>query len=377
MGLGGCDDPGEPVVASSKKHRGTPNVVPDQRVPRCQQTSWRFTINTTRDLPQGKPLRAEGTEQEGQPAIDPQAQADLVDAAVREWLPLNARDMEPRVREKIEPTVRACVEAAAPHTVQTARRMLRVSFGAFEWALAELGTTNRETVCHPDNVDHYVSEVNGHRSIGWQREANRTLEQVGRAVTARFWPRERTRLPKTGPALPYSPKEEAAFRLAATLKKKPVRAASAAVTSLTLGAGLSAIDIQQATPDDVVDLDDGRLGIWVAPIGQEPRLVPIRSDYTDLLNRAIEHSNGQRFVRGTSRNSVFQLAKRIEVHGLGHLCLTRARSTWLQAHLRAGTRLEDLLVIAGPLSMNTLNQLLGPLAKAVSPMDAAMRGLGA
>ena len=131
--------------------------------------------------------------------------------------------------------------------------------------MAELGTINSEIVYHLDNVDHYVSVANGHRSIHWQREARRTLTQIGRVVAPRFWPREHTKLPRTGPAVPYSLKEEDAFRLAATLKKESVRAASAAVVSLSLGAGLSAMHIQRATPGDVVDMGQGRLAIWVDP----------------------------------------------------------------------------------------------------------------
>ena len=121
----------------------------------------------------------------------------------------------------------------------------------------------------------------------------------------------------------------------------------------------------------------GRLAVWVDPEGPSARLVPVRSGYTALLNRAVEHSNGQRFVAGTSRNAVFALAKGIEVHGFGHFYLTRARSTWLQAHLLAGTSLAALRAIAGPLSLNTLDRLLGPVSQTIDPRDAALEGLGA
>ena len=296
---------------------------------------------------------------------------------MRDWLPVNARRMEPRVRNKIEPAVRSCVEEADPTAVKAAHRMLRLSFGVFEWALAELGTINTETVYHPDNVAQYVSEVPAQLSVAQEREALWTLEQIGRVVAPRFWPRKRLSRPRTGPALPYSLKEEEAFRLAATLKNASVRAASAAVVSLALGAALSATEIQWAVPDDVVDIGQGRLAIWVAPESPKARLVPIRAGYTDLLNQAVEHSCGQRFVSGTSRNAVFALAELIEVHGFGHFYLTRARSTWLQAHLLAGTPLAALRVIAGPVSLDTLTQLLGPASRTVSAEDAALGGLGA
>ena len=109
-------------------------------------------------------------------------------------------------------------------------------------------------------------------SVTQQREALWALGQIGRVVAARFWPRKRTTLPRTGPAVPYSLNEEEAFRLAATLKTKPVRAASAAVTSLALGAGLSGREVQRAELDDVVDLGESRLGVWVCRKDQNSRL---------------------------------------------------------------------------------------------------------
>ena len=45
---------------------------------------------------------------------DTAAEAALTTAVVSEWLPMNARKMEPRVRNKIEPSVRDCVRPYRP-----------------------------------------------------------------------------------------------------------------------------------------------------------------------------------------------------------------------------------------------------------------------
>ena len=301
--------------------------------------------------------------------------AASVPAVVSTWVPMNARGMDPRVRNKIESSVRDCVQRTGPTTVDAAHRMLRHSFGLSEWALTTLGTVDDETVYHPDNVALYVAEVAAQVSVAHQRDVLWILGQIGRVVAARFWPRARLTLPKTGPALPYNLNEEEAFRLAATLRREPVRAASSAVVSLTLGAGLLARDVQRVVVDDVVDMGAGRLAVWVSRNDQNARLVPVRSDYTDLLNETIEDSCGQRFITQTGKNAASGVARRIEVDGFGHFYLTRARSTWLQAHLLAGTPLAALRVIAGPLSLDTLTQLLGVAAQNVDPEDAARQGL--
>ena len=98
---------------------------------------------------------------------------------MRDWVPVNARRMEPGVRNKIEPFARCAVEAAAPRTVLAAHRMLRASFGITEWALNNVGFLNAETTWHPENVRIYVDEVNRHRSVHTRKEGKlyRSLRQ--------------------------------------------------------------------------------------------------------------------------------------------------------------------------------------------------------
>ena len=67
----------------------------------------------------------------------------------------------------------------------------------------------------------------------------------------------------------------------------------------------------------------------------------------------------------------------IEVDGQGSLSLRRARATFVCAHIRAGTPLDVLNEIAGPISGAYLQQMLAYCAGSVDPMDAANRGLAA
>ena len=292
-----------------------------------------------------------------------------------EWLPRSARALDPATLAKVEPHARSAVEAAGPKIVLDVQRMLRASFGITAWTLDELGFLNTETTWHPNNVRVYVDEVNRHLSVDTRQELGGTLKEIGRAVNERFWPAELEKLPKTGPAVAYDATEEAAMRLAPFLKGEPGRPEELGVVGFSLGVGMNAPQIRLAMPSDVIDMGKGRVGIQVR--GTHPRLVPIRADYTDLVLRAVEFAGDGPFIRAASRNAVFIAAERVMVHGFGHLEFARARSTWLKAHLEAGTSLPALRAIAGPLSMNTLDALIGPISEALTAEAAAVEGLRA
>ena len=201
-----------------------------------------------------------------------------------------------------------------------------------------------------------------------------TLRELGRK-NSRFWSTETEKLTRIGPAIPYDLAEEAALRLAPLLNSEPGRPEELAVAGFSLGGGMNAPQIRQVMPGDVIDMGNGRVGIEVK--GQHARLVPIRVDYGDLVLRAVEFAGDGPFFKAKSRNTVFCAAQRVMVHGFGHLELTGARSTWLKAHLEAGTSLLALRVIAGPLSMNTLNALIGPISESFTAQAAAVEGLRA
>ena len=63
--------------------------------------------------------------------------------------------------------------------------------------------------------------------------------------------------------------------------------------------------------------------------------------------------------------------------GEGGLNLRRARTTWLTAHLLAGTSLPSLRVLAGSLSAQTLIELIDLMVDEVDPEQAIQEGLRA
>ena len=306
---------------------------------------------------------------------DEQPEVANAAAHLAEWLPVCARALDPETLAAVEPHVRSAAAAAQPRTVSDVHRILRVAFDHTLWTLDELGFLDPATVWHPENGRVWVDEVNADRSVDWRQEAGRTLAQIGRAVNPRFWPAGTESLTKTGPAAVYDEPGEAALQHAAILKGAPGRADELAVTGFSMGGGLNGPQIALAMPSDVIHLGGGRVGTWVR--GRHARLAPIRDDYTALVLRAVEFAGDERFIRATSRNAVYIAAERVMVHGFGHLELARARSTWLKAHLVAGTPLAALRVIAGPLSLNTLSGLLSPASEEFSAEAAAVEGLRA
>ena len=298
-----------------------------------------------------------------------------VGSTLAEWTPVDARGLDPLVLAKIEPFARAAVAAAGPSSVSNVRRLLRASFGISAWMLAEVGSLGVETVWHPENVRIFVEKVNGHRSVDWRQDVHRTLKQIASVVNPQFWTAEIQPLPRSGPAVPYEPSQEAALRRVAFSKSEPGRPDEAAVAGFSLGAALNATQIANARPSDMIDLGEGRIGIRVT--GTHSRLVPIRADYTELVLRAVDFVDRDRFVTATSRNAVYTVAQRVLVHGFGHLYIKRARSTWLLAHLKAGTPIPALRAIAGPLSMNTLDALCSFAVDGLTVETAAIAGLRA
>ena len=272
------------------------------------------------------------------------------------------------------PTVRCWVAAAHPDSVSMVREMLRVTseFGA--WIFGVSATVDVRMLC-PANVEYWAFEVNAHKSLMWRRHTRWLLRQVGRAVFPDGWAEAPVgeQIGRIPPSSPYTPGDEAVFRLSACLPARVEPAGRRWVVAATLGAGLLSPVIASAVTGDLVNLGNDRLGVRVG--GTHPRVVPIRHDYTSLVREAVELADGGRFVTATHRTAVYMLCRQVGISGRT-LSVRRARSTWLVAHLHAGTSLSALRRIAGPLSGDTLTALLAASAADLDPVDAAAQGLG-
>ena len=85
----------------------------------------------------------------------------------------------------------------------------------------------------------------------------------------------------------------------------------------------------------------------------------------------------RRFVFASDKNAGARLANRVSIGRGRGFSLTRARSTWLTAHLLAATPLVALNEIGRPLSAATLNDLLAAAGGTITAEQAVYMGLRA
>lgn len=297
-----------------------------------------------------------------------------VSAVLESWRPAGLDHDDLAAAAAVLPSVRVWVAAAAPRDPLSARTMLWASTRLAVWAYRTLGSVDVSVVLSPHNIQHWTMHVQAHMSRAWRHKARSVLERVGRAANPAGWAPQ---LPQAGrikvPA-PYTLGEEAAFGLEARMPGRPHWAARVWLVCAGFGAGLLGSDIALAGPQDLIDVDGGRIAIRVR--GRNPRLVPLRSIYTEMALSAADATCGDRFITAAGRNAVHSIAERLAPSGAG-LSLRRARNTWLAAHLQAATPLAALRVFAGPVSAQTLNAVLEHARMALSPQDAVSLGMGA
>ena len=299
-----------------------------------------------------------------------------VAAVIQGWLPVAVRGADPAALAEVLPVARSAVAAAAPQHRDDAERMLRALVPLLLWARRSLGTVDVAAVLVPDVVEHWSMVVNDQlKNRAWRLDARGILTRIGRAANPRGWPKARKQLGSTTVAPPYDAHGEVSWRVAGGRACKPACADEAFVVVAAPGVGMSGPEIAAAEPSDIVDLGNGRLAVRVK--GRNARLVPIRRHYTQLARQAVAAAGGKRFVRSRDRNAVHRVAEDLAAVGGKGLSLRRARSTFLAAHLKAGTPLAALRVLAGPVSMRTLDDLLTDAARDVDADTAVQQGLEA
>ena len=304
------------------------------------------------------------------PVLDPEVKNRL-----ERWRPTTWNDEDVRTLEPLLPELRSWVEKANPSGIQQAVRLLRAAAGIAKWAVGALGTTDPTVVLHPNNVEHWTMTVNAHQPRGWRENKRGTLRALGRANNPAAWPPPTRKIGKQEIAQPYTPREEAVFRLVAKLRGRHDRSRRLWIVAAALGAGLLGTEIATTRTGDLKSITGGRLTVRVR--GRNPRLVPIRNDYTNLARAAADTAPTDRFIPNEGRNAVHWVTGRLDPGNGQGLSLRRARSTWLVAHLLAGTPLPVFRKIAGPLAANTLDVLLGYAVTAIDDETAVMGALGA
>lgn len=301
---------------------------------------------------------------------------DEVAAGLRGWKPPPWlwQDTDRDVCAALEHT-RLCLALTSPSDRNLAVRDLWPVFLYMLWCEESLGTLDFETVFVLRNINAWLNEMGDQRKPGWKQRARSVLRRIGRVVNPSGWPPDHA-IGARPVAAAYTDSEEAAFKLAVGLPGRLNPVPGQALVALSLGGGLRGSEAALVRPDDILELPDGRLAVQVS--GPHPRLVPIRGGYTDLLRSASALTSPEDlFIPGRSSGAPYTVAQLIKVKGLGKFSLNRARSTWVTAHLLAGTPLPYLRIIAGPLSGDTLSDLINAAALAIDPDEAVERGLKA
>ena len=279
----------------------------------------------------------------------------------------------------VMPHVREWVGAAGPASASTARQMMWAAAPMAVW-LWEMSGSLDSGMLNCRNVEVWVNSVNSHQTNGWRHLARVCLRRIGRAVNPDGWP-QTTSISQRPVAPPYSPETEAVLRQSAGLPRQGDRAGRLWVAAGGCGAGLSGVELHAAETGDLRELGDGRLAVQVR--GHRARLVPVRSCWTGTVREAARvaqqrdgRSAGIRFVRARGKNAVSQIAAGLDF-GQGGLSLRRARTTWLTAHLLAGTPYHALRAIAGSLSAKTLGELVELAVEQIDAEQAVIEGLRA
>ena len=293
-------------------------------------------------------------------------------AAVAAWRPQRWRHGSLRNLSEVLPEVRERVLAAEPDDVDDARRWLRVLAGFALWARDDRHS-DPVTMHTPNNVETWVMRVNATQDDNWKNRTRGVLRKLGPTVNPGAWPRPPRPLPPRKVVAPYAPKEERAFRAAASLPRQDRRARLWVVISAP-GAGLNGPDISAAEYDDLAQRADGRWEIGVR--GDRARRVAIRREYSALADELAAMQDRSRFIASDKPGAVNQIAQRIRV-GDQSLSLTKSRNTFLAAHIAAGTPPAALSRVAGSVTHDTITQLIRHVAADLSDADAVEQALGA
>ena len=291
------------------------------------------------------------------------------------WDPQGWSDSDLRALKSVRATVRDWVAKAEPRNPYSARRLLRTTAKLTVWAYHTWGTTDVTVVLDPRNVEYWVMSVNAQQSPTWRENVRGALRAVGRAANPEGWLPPSPQVGRTTVAAPYDSIDETAFVRAAKLAGRVNRAGRLWVVGGSFGGGLHGSELALATVDDFEETAGGRLVVRTK--GLSARLVPILRAHTEVVREALDHACNGRFIKATGRNRAYRIGSALDSGDGKGLSLRRARSTWLQAHLVAGTSLAALRWLAGPISPNTLAALLPEAANLLDNETAVVEGLRA
>ena len=200
--------------------------------------------------------------------------SECVMEALEGWLPMCIREEGPDVIDAVMRVGLDVMNIVAPTNIQQGKNELRTLTGLLLYAYRTHGTLDIEDVLYPEFVDFFATKVNTEKQNDNTRRSRRTtLRRIGRTVNPDDWQAQMKGMGSIAVSDAYTENEEASLKLAGELACQQGRTDKAFAMLGSLGCGLIGREIEAASGSDVVDLGNGRLGIWVAH--KNTRLVPM------------------------------------------------------------------------------------------------------
>ena len=248
----------------------------------------------------------------------------------------------------LAPVVTAAVTRTAHRTGREPRSLYPVATAFVLWAWQTKGLELDITrMFRRRVVEEYVHRGMESFTRGSRATYRSVLLTIADAVTP---PSELPfPIPRSDPTPPYTAAEIAALRSWARAQGSTVRRRDAAVLlALGFGAGLATRELLSVRTGDVdIRGDEIHILVWSG----RPRLVPVFPAWQPGLRAAIGELGDDQWVFRVGRTGV-RSAQVTDFLHRGHkteldVRPARMRTTWLLAHLQAGTPPRDLLRIAG------------------------------
>lgn len=248
----------------------------------------------------------------------------------------------------LEPVVTAAVNKTTRRTGRAARSLYPVATAFVLWAWQTRGLElDAARMFRRRVVEEYVHLGMASFTRGSRATYRSVLLTIVDAVSP---PSELPfPIPRSDPTPPYTTSEIAALRSWASAQGSAVRRRDADVLlALGFGAGLATRELLSVRTGDIdVRADDVQVLVWSG----RPRLVPLLPAWQPGFRQAIQELGDDQWVFRVGRTGV-RSAQVTDFLHRGHTTEldvrpARMRTTWLLAHLQAGTPPRDLLRIAG------------------------------
>lgn len=258
----------------------------------------------------------------------------------------------------VEQVVTAAVERTARVTGRPARALFPIAAAFAVWAWQTKGV---ELTMHRVFRKHLVEEF-AHRGMsGHTRGTRATYRSALNLMVAAITPATEATYPiaRSDPTPPYSAAEINSLLSWANAQTSPSRRIDARVLlALGFGAGLATRELLAVRVEDVfITTELVQVMVW----NERPRLVPVLSEWETPL-RAAGHDRPQHALLFRPGRTTIRAAQVTDFLHRGHRTTldvrpSRMRTTWMLAHLRAGTSPGDLLRIAGLENLAALDRI--------------------